>query len=117
MSAGMTRRDALRAVGLAFGLTVVADAARAFDLKELKQDVEAIKYDDEVQEVGPDPKEELLLREKKEKKADPVSIYSSLFHFCIFVTTVEYYLNLIAVPSKKILISIIRERQTYFLFM
>lgn len=80
MSADFSRRQMLRAAGVAFGLTVVADVARAFDLKELKEDVEEIKYDEEVQEIGPDSKEELILRQKKEQKEDPVStfvVYSS----------------------------------------
>lgn len=70
MSVPVGRRAALRLAGLAFA--GVAGSALAvndkFDLKELKEDVEAINYDDEVTEVGPDAAAGQKLRTKKKEK-------------------------------------------------
>jgi hypothetical protein len=64
---GLSRRAALRLA--AFGVVAAAggSAVRAFDLEELKEDVEELKYDDEVTDVGPDAAEELITRTKKKK--------------------------------------------------
>lgn len=71
----ISRRAALRAA--AFGLAGAAAAAFAadekIDLKELKEGVEELKYDEEVTEVGPDPAEKNILRTKK-KEVDPAYV-------------------------------------------
>lgn len=65
----MNRRAALSVFGLS--LTVAASSAMAgsFDLKELKEDVEALKYDEEVTDVGPDANEKNPTRIKKKVEA------------------------------------------------
>lgn len=69
--APISRRAALRFA--AFSLAAAATSALAaeeFSLKELKEDVEELKYDDEVLDVGPDSKEKNITRIKK-KDATP----------------------------------------------
>jgi hypothetical protein len=78
-AAPMSRRGALRlgVLGVA-ALIGISGAQRVearvdgftlkVDKKELLQDVEALKYDDEVLEVGPDAEEGMINRQKPKKK-------------------------------------------------
>lgn len=54
------------------GLLATGAAAAAFagefDLKELKEDVEELNYEEEVTEIGPDPAEKNILRTKRKKE-------------------------------------------------
>lgn len=76
-SAPMSRRSALRLAGLAgmAGAAALAGATAPVrassileDLEEVKKDVKAISYSDEVLDQGPDGKEKLIVREKKRPK-------------------------------------------------
>lgn len=64
----VSRRGALRLAGLMATGAASAALAGQFDLKELKEDVEALQYDEEVTDVGPDPQEKQVLRTKKKKE-------------------------------------------------
>jgi hypothetical protein len=75
-ASGLSRRAALRLAALGVVSAAGLGMARAFDLEELKEDVEELKYDDEVTEVGPDDKEELLTRTKKKKAENKVRLMS-----------------------------------------
>lgn len=73
-SGGTSRRDVLRLFSLAAVAAAAVPAASFaavkstdddFDLKELKKDVEELKYDEELLDVGPDPQEKNPTRVKK----------------------------------------------------
>ncbi|PXF45374.1 hypothetical protein BWQ96_04894 [Gracilariopsis chorda] len=69
--APLSRRSVLQAA--AFSLAGIASAALAasnIDIKELKEDVKELEYDEEVTEVGPDPVEKNITRIKK-KELEP----------------------------------------------
>ena len=61
----VSRRAVLRLAGFSAAALATAAFAEAPDLKELKQEVEELKYDEEVTEVGPDAAEKNILRAKK----------------------------------------------------
>lgn len=67
-AARVSRRGALRLAGLLATGAATAALAGPFDLKELKEDVEELNYEEEVTEVGPDPAEKNILRTKKKKE-------------------------------------------------
>lgn len=78
----VSRRAALRLFSTAVGALALAAPLRAladkrkeddFDLGELKRDVEALEYDEEVTDVGPDSQEKNPTRTKK-KKVAPVYV-------------------------------------------
>lgn len=73
-SAQPTRRSVLRFAALSLLSTHLVQRALAqdIDLKELEKtaDVESIKYEDELLDVGPDPVERNILRAKK-KEPEP----------------------------------------------
>jgi NAD(P)-dependent dehydrogenase (short-subunit alcohol dehydrogenase family) len=78
-ASGLSRRAALRFAALGVAAAAGLGVARAFDLEELKEDVEELKYDDEVTEVGPDDKEELITRTKKKKPDNKARFVESRF--------------------------------------
>lgn len=63
----VSRRNVLRLAGVLATGTATA-ALAGFDLKELKEDVEELNYEEEVTDVGPDPAEKNVLRTKKKKE-------------------------------------------------
>lgn len=73
-ASGHSRRSVLRLAALA-GISVASSALAAknprkdddFDLNELQKDVEGLKYDEELVDVGPDPQEKNPTRIKKQK--------------------------------------------------
>ncbi|CAN8073548.1 unnamed protein product [Agarophyton chilense] len=68
--APLSRRSVLR--GAAFSVVGIAAAAIAgqIDIKELKEDIKDLNYEDEVTDVGPDPAEKNITRIRK-KQAEP----------------------------------------------
>lgn len=66
--APLSRRAALRFAALSIAGVATSTLAASFDLKELKEDVEALKYDEEVLDVGPDSQEKNVTRIKKKEK-------------------------------------------------
>lgn len=67
----MSRRAVLRLAAFSFaGVAAAAFAKEEIDIKELKEDIKGLKYEDEVNEIGPDPMEKNILRTKK-KKVEP----------------------------------------------
>lgn len=64
----VSRRSVLRGAGLA-ALGLFVAPALAFDKGELKEDAEALNYEDELTDVGPDEKEKNITRAKKKAKA------------------------------------------------
>lgn len=61
----VSRRAALRLAAFSFAAASTAALANQFDLKELKEDVEELKYDEEVTDIGPDAAEKNVTRTKK----------------------------------------------------
>lgn len=67
--APISRRTALKFAAFSLVSTISSAAlAEKFNLKELKEDVEELQYDEEVTEVGPDPAEKNPLRIKKKQR-------------------------------------------------
>lgn len=72
----ITRRGALRLAGLSALALAAPVFAEGISLKslegELKEDVEALKYDEELLDVGPDSREKNIVDIPKPKKENPV---------------------------------------------
>lgn len=71
MRASLSRRAALQLAALSVGVAFASEARAQIDLKELKEDVEAIKYEEEVTDVGPDAQAENIITQTKKKEEEP----------------------------------------------
>lgn len=63
--ASVSRRAALRFAAASIAGIAGVSLASDISLKELKKDVEELKYDEEVTDVGPDDREKNVTRTKK----------------------------------------------------